>query len=151
MAMDNPANTVVGVVTDWLQAVCRKEARRAERDVDHAVWETFPASDPISPYQSGDVGDGHDLRLLVSADSIRIVHGATADASEGEGPTRLIVGETPDGATVRLAVQVDADAIRRLPVNGPLADLVRSIDPALASQAGRAATEDAPNTPPEHA
>lgn len=149
--MDNPANTVAGVVTDWLQAVCRKQARRAERDVDHAVWETFPASDPISPYQANEEADGHDVRLVITADAIRIVHGGTADAAQTEGPTRLIVGEMPDGATVRLAVQVDADAVRRLPVNGPLADLVRSVDPQLAAQAGRSANDDVPATPPEHA
>ncbi len=148
--MENPTDAVVRLVTDWLQAVCRNEATRAERDVDHAVWETFPASDPISPYQASEEA-GHDLRLEVTADCIRILHGGGAATSAGEGPTRLIVGETADGATVRLAVQVDAEAVKRLPVGGPLAELVKSIDPRLAAQAGRAAGEDTPATPPEHA
>ncbi len=149
--MDNPASTVLGVVEDWLQAVCRKQEGDIERDVDHAVWETFPASDPISPYKATEqAGQVHDLVLVVTQDSIQLSRG-DGQAGDVSGPRRVLVGDTEDGASVRLEVRIDAEAVKKLPVEGDLAALVRSLDPSLAAQAGKAQAEDAPKTPPEHA
>ncbi len=150
--MDNPTNTVVEVVGDWLRAVCRQEAKRAERDVDHAVWETFPASDPISPYQAEQGGDAvQDLVMTITADGLRIARCAAPGDDAIDGPRRVIVGDMPDGASVRLEVRIDAEAVKRLPIGGTLAKLVRSVDPSLAEEAGRDPGEDAPKSPPEHA
>jgi len=150
--MENPTDTVVEVVGDWLRAVCRREAKRAERDVDHAVWETFPASDPIAPYQAEQGGDAvQDLVMTITADGLRIARCAAPDDDAIEGPHRLIVGDTREGTSVRLEVRVDAEAVKRLPIGGALARLVRSVDPSLAAEAGRDPGEDAPKTPPEHA
>jgi hypothetical protein len=148
--MDNPANTVLGVVEDWLQAVCRKQEGDIDRDVDHAVWETFPASDPISPYKATEQSEGvRDLVLVVTADCIQLTRGEGKE--DVSGPRRVLVGDTEDGASVRLEVRIDADAVRKLPVDGELAALVRSLDPRLAAQAGKDEAADAPKTPPEHA
>lgn len=151
--MDNPTDTVIGVVADWLNAVVRKEERRVERDVDHAVWETFPASDPISPYQAQSGDDpSRDLVMVLTADCIRITRGApSGESADAAGTRHVIVGDTADGVAVRLEVRIDEDAVKKLPLRGRLAAMVKHADPALAAEAGRDPGEDAPKTPPEHA
>jgi hypothetical protein len=148
--MDKPDQTVLGVVEDWLHAVCRRQDVKAEHDVDNAVWESFPASDPISPYAATDQTEvARDLVLVVTADCIRLSRSGIE--TEVTGPRRVLVGDTADGASVRLEVCIDAEAVKKLPLRGELRALVRSLDPSLAAQAGKHAAADAPKTPPEHA
>jgi len=155
--MDAFSDTVAQVVSDWLRAVYRRESREIDRDLDQAVWESFPASDPIAPFHAKE-GDErvHELRVVVHCDRLELIRVERAGeplAAEG-GVTRRIEGATPEGETVRIEIAVDEKAAKSLPMppGSRLAEIVAAAAPGSAGDTGRRSfLDDMPKSPPEHA
>lgn len=103
------------LVWHWLRATRASDAARREREIDQAVADTFPASDPVPAVTAADATpEAHEVDCLLDCGRLTFVHGNDSErramlAGAGE-PVMTIEGQAPDGQTMRIRVRLPADA-----------------------------------------
>lgn len=99
------------LVSNWIRSVREAEDTRVEADIDHAVFETFPASDPISPAAASDerASRVEEIDCVIDGATLTLSAAAHGDAVHGGRPhAYMIEGDLPEGGLLRLRVWVEA-------------------------------------------
>ena len=99
------------LVSNWIRSVREAEDSRMEADIDHAVFETFPASDPISPAAASDerVARVEAIDCVIDGSTLTLSPAAQGDAVHGGRPHAYVIeGDLPEGGRLNLRVWVEA-------------------------------------------
>jgi hypothetical protein len=112
------------VVWQWLRSARQMQGAILEAELDRAVRDTFPASDPIAQTGVGERQDGLDEIDCVIADgclTLRL-HASSLAAAEEAGndppPAYSFDGLSPDGDRIKVYVYTGSMATPEMPAPG---------------------------------
>lgn len=116
LSKSNPMEgELMRLVWHWIRATRASDAARAERELDQAVADTFPASDPVPTASAADRQPSvHEVECLLDCGSLTFIYGGGSERrammqGAGDAVTTL-EGKAPDGVPMRISVRLPAGA-----------------------------------------